>query len=437
VSAETIKINYTPRRLQQWLHTQFKRFNCLVAHRRFGKTYCVINELIMKALQNNMKNPHYAYIAPTYRQAKIIAWEYIKDFTATIPNVKAFEQDLRIEIRRPHMGDKITIFLLGSESPDSIRGIYLDGAVIDEMGDCDPEIWTKVVRPCLSDRLGWVIFIGTPKGKNAFFDLYKRFKKMQEKYPTEYFSAMLKVSVTKIIPIRELELSKLEMTEDEYNQEYECDFNAAILGAFYSKQMSKAQIEGRITNVPYQQGILVDTFWDLGINDMMSIWFRQKSGKEWHYIDYYENSNEGIPHYVDYIKNLDYIYGKHVLPHDAVARELGTGMTRQETFSKLGLRTIVQKRQNVMDGIEASRKRIELSWFDEKKCERGLECLRSYSREYDTKKGIFRNTPVHDWASHGADSFRLSSLDVRPGDDYAKVHELPRKAQGDYDIFGI
>lgn len=438
VDGNVITFPYAPRRLQTWLHQSFKRFNCLVAHRRFGKTYAVLNEIIMKALVEEQRNPHYAYIAPTYKQAKIIAWEYIKDFTKNIPGVKAYEQDLRLEIRRPDRGDKISIFLLGSETPDSIRGVYLDGCVLDEYGTCTPDIYSKVVRPALSDRLGWIIFIGTPNGKNHFYDIYRRFYDTQNSRPDQYFTAILKASVTKVVPESELELAKLEMSEDEYNQEYECDFFAAIQGAYYSKELNDARADKRITKVVHDPAALVDTFWDLGMDDKTTIWFRQKVGNEWHYIDYYENSGEGLDHYVKVIQDKrGYIYGKHVLPHDAAARELGTGVTREETLRNLGLRnTRIQKRQSVLDGIDASRVRLRTSWLDAEKCALGIEALASYTKKWDPKKQVFSKTPTHDWASHAADSFRISALDARPGDDINRIRTLPRMAEGDYNEFG-
>lgn len=194
--------------------------------------------------------------------------------------------------------------------------------------------------------------------------------------------------------------------------------------------------ENRITHVPYDRYALVDTFWDLGVDDSTAIWFRQYSGKEWRYIDYYEANDEDIPHYIEVLKSKGYNYGKHVLPHDAKQRSMQTNSTIQQTFEKLGLKTQVQKRGLVIDGINAARKRIDQAWFDADKCAKGIEALRCYSREYDTKRGVFKSTPLHDWSSHGSDSFRYSALDDRPGDDYKRVKDLPRQVDNDYDIFG-
>ena len=181
----------------------------------------------------------------------------------------------------------------------------------------------------------------------------------------------------------------------------------------------------------------MDTYWDLGIGDTTAIWFRQRLGNEYRYIDYEEHGGEGLAFYVKLIKDKPYAYGRHILPHDGAARELGTGKTRQETMLKLGLRTEIQKRQAVDDGIQASRSILPLSWFDTEKCARGLDCLLNYQREWDSKLNMFKNKPKHDWASNGADAYRISALDDRKSDfadNFGK--DLPRTAMSDYDILG-
>jgi hypothetical protein len=235
-----VSTGYVPRPHQKYLHKNFKRFNVVCAHRRFGKTVTVINEMIDRGLRNPLKNPQYAYIAPTYSAAKRIAWEYLKDFCKNIPNYSSNEQELRVDIYRPDTDDKIRFILLGSENPNNIRGIYLDGVIIDEYADCDPSIWTKVIRPALSDRLGWAIFIGTPKGRNHFYDIYHDTLKLPD-----WFHAMFKASETKIIPESELQAARDTMTDDEYEQEFEVSFNAALLGSYYAKTLSELNKIGR------------------------------------------------------------------------------------------------------------------------------------------------------------------------------------------------
>jgi len=264
---QTVQTGYQPRPLQHILHSNLKRFNVLVCHRRFGKTVFSINEMIDKGLSNMYHNPQYAYIAPTYKQAKMIAWEYIQDYTKKLPGYIINKSDLTIIIERQGMKkngkwikepDKIKYMLLGADNPDALRGIYLDGCVVDEYAQCDPALWGEIIRPTLVDRLGWVIFIGTPKGQNHF---YHRLIKAQEN--KSWYTIVYKASETGIIPIDELNEMKLDMTPSEYDQELECDFTAAILGSYYGHLIAKLDDDGRIGDYPYDTVYPVDTYWGI------------------------------------------------------------------------------------------------------------------------------------------------------------------------------
>jgi len=365
--------------------------------------------MIDQGLRCEHKNPQYAYIAPTYGQAKRVAWDMLKTFTENLPNVTRNEAELRLEIKRPWVGDKVRFMLLGAEKYDSHRGIYLDGSILDEYASMDPSVWAKVIRPTLSDRNGWAIFISTPAGQNHFFDIYK-----QGLEQDDWFTCVLKASETGIISASELRAARAVMSESEFLQEYECDFNAAISGSYYGEALKKVRESGRVTKVPYQPELEVETAWDLGINDMTSIWFFQRAGREFHFIDYYENHDHGLEHYVEYLKKQDYVYGTHWFPHDVMAKELGTGRTRQETLRSLGLKTIrVAPKQRLEDGINASRLALARSWFDAVQCERGLDCLQNYSRAWDNKEKVFSKRPLHNWASHGADAYRTFAQGYR------------------------
>ena len=342
MSVKHVSTGYKPRALQLLLHQRFKRFNVLVCHRRFGKTVLVLNEKIDRGLRCPLKNPQYAYIAPTYGQAKRVAWDYLKEFTKNIPGVIVNEAELRVDIPRPAMGDRVRFQLLGAENPGSIRGMYLDGAVLDEMGEMNGEIWGQVVRPALSDRLGWCIFIGTPKGRNLFYNLYIFAKtgKMPDEggeasVKDDWYAAMYKASETGIIPKSELEAARQTMTEDEYNQEYECDFQAALVGAYYGKEIKELEDTGKITSVPYEKVLGVETFWDLGISDATSIWFVQKYGREYRVIDYMEESNRDLHYFAKELKNKPYIYDMHTFPHDIEVRDFISGRTRKEVAEEL------------------------------------------------------------------------------------------------------
>ncbi len=436
VVEQKVFTGYLPRPLQDKLHYNLKRFNVLVMHRRFGKTIFALNEIIAQALRCDKRNPNYAYIAPTYGAAERIAWAALKEYTANIPGVETNEQKLRVTIDRPGKGDKITIVLLGAENPHAIRGIYLDGVVLDEFAVMDPVIWSQVVRPTLSDRLGWAIFIGTPMGKNHFADIYDH----AAKDPTNWFRAIYKSSETNILPASELKEARASMSEEMFNQEYECDFTAALVGAYYGKYLKKARDENRVTVVPHDKALMVDTYWDLGISDTTAIWIGQQFGKEIRWIDYIENSGEGVDWYVGELRRkqhqYNYNYGEHVLPHDANARDLGTGRTRIETLREYGLdglgRIRVLEKHLVKDGIDAVRMVLDRCWFDAGKCERGLTALENYRQKWDEKNKIYSSAPMHNWASHGADAFRIFAMGHREPIARNRGRELPRQASNDW-----
>lgn len=425
-----IYTGYLPRAHQDQLHRSLKRFNVLVCHRRFGKTVFAVNEIIDQAIRNEKRNPQYAYVAPNYGQAKRIAWQLFKDYCEKLPNLKINEAELRVEFDNGH--SRCKIFLLGAENPGSIRGIYLDGVVIDEYAEADPVVWSQAIRPTLSDRSGWAIFIGTPKGQNHFYDVYK----IAQKNKNDWFSKIYRASETKLIPFRELEAAKTAMSESEYKQEFECSFTAAMVGSYYGSHIEKAEREGRITKVPYERGFPVFTGWDLGIGDTTSIWFAQLIGKEIHLIDYVENCGAAIDWYVRELKARDYMYDYHYLPHDASARELQTGKSRVDALRTLGLNnTIVLPRHKVEDGINAVRMVLSKCWFDEKKCERGLNALKNYEQKWDSKNKTFSNRPHHNWASHGADGFRYLVMGFNEDRHSTYKKPLPTRAEYDYDPF--
>ena len=428
-----VSTGYKPRTHQAYIHMNVRRFNVFVCHRRFGKTHLALNEIIDRGLTNFRKDPQYAYIAPTYGQAKRVAWDLLKDYVKHIPGVVVNESELRVDVPRPSHGDRVRFMLLGAENPGGIRGMYLDGVVFDEYAEMVPEVWVEVVRPALSDRLGWAIFIGTPKGNNHFYETY-----INAQGKDDWFTAIFKASETQIIPESELAAAREIMSEEAYAQEYECSFTAALVGSYYGKEMAKAEEQGRITNVPYDPLLPVYTYWDLGVNDTTVIWFMQVlRGQEIRVIDYIEDSGVGLPDYAKRLKDLPYVYEEIMLPHDGAVKELGTGKSRQETLQNLmrGVPVRIAPRQSVADGINASRLLLAKCWFDESKCSRGIECLKHYEREWDSKNKIFRSTPKHNWASHGADAFRTAAMTLN--ENRASKEEkakFPRRSNGSFSV---
>jgi len=433
---------YVPRKLQEKIHTLLKRFNVLVCHRRFGKTVLAINEVVDKSLRCPRKNPQYAYFAPYYGQAKRVAWDYLKEYTKNIPGVTANEAELRVDIPRPGVngGDRIRIVLLGADNPGSIRGMYFDGVILDEFAEMDPLVWSQVIRPALSDRMGWAIFIGTPKGQNHFWDILK-VAKSKSGVDQDWYWGVFKASETGIVPAKELDDARAIMSPEEFEQEFECSFTAALIGAYYGKEMEAAQKAGRICEVPHDPAVPVDTYWDLGIGDSLVIWFIQQVGREFHAIDYLEDSGQALPHYVAELQKRaqrrgGYVYRDHILPHDAEARELQTGKNRIQSLRDLGVTAKVLPRHSVEDGINAARLLIPKVWFDAEKCARGIDALKNYERKWDAKNKIFSTKPLHNWASHGADGFRLVAMGNIDNSVRTRRDHLPDHTDSSYDILG-
>ena len=407
-----IVIPYEPRPLQEKIHNELKRFNVICCHRRFGKTVFAINHLIMTACEK--QEARLAYIAPTYRQGKAVAYDYLKEYTDPLMKLggKRHETELKVDL-----WNKSRIQIFGADNPDSLRGLGFDGVVLDEYALMSPRVWTEVVRPAVSDKLGYVIFIGTPMGHNQFWDVYDLAKRRGE----DWYAQLYRASETEVIPPEELEEARLTMPSDQYEQEFECSFQAAVSGAYYGKQIQQAEKDNRICDVDYDPSVDVETWWDLGIGDSTSIWFAQRTGDEIRLIDYYETSGESLAHYVNVLSDKGYNYGRHVAPHDITTRELGTGKSRLEVAYELGLDFEVCPRLEVDHGIEAVRNNLDNCWFDKNRCKYGIDCLRQYRKQFDDRMQTFKNKPLHDWASHGADAFRYGcSVDGPTRTDWLK-----------------
>ena len=426
-----VKIPYKPRSLQAEMHKSVKRWNVLVMHRRFGKTVWAVNHLIRHALTCELPRPRVAFVAPTFTQAKRIAWDYVKYYASVIPAVSFNETELRVDF--PNGG---RLMLLSAENPDSLRGIYLDLCVFDEFGMQNPRVWGEVVRPALSDREGAAVFLGTPAGHNHFFDLLEQAKSEEQEGSEQWYWKVVKASQSELVKKEELEAAKAQMTPEQYEQEYECSFTAAIIGAYYGKLLSDADDNGRVTRVPYDPAYPVHTAWDLGINDSTAIWFAQVfRGGSINVIDYYENSGVGLDHYAEILRQKDYHYGDHLAPHDIEVRELGSGKSRLETAFSLGIRFRVIPKMKIADGINAARMMLPKCFFDREKTYDGLEMLRQYRQEWDERKKVFRDHPRHDYTSHSADAFRYLAVGLE--NRQAAVRPAQKMAMNEYNPFTL
>lgn len=393
-----VVIPYAPRIQFSEFHRRQQRWAVIVAHRRAGKTVACINDAVKRAVVEKKERGRYAYIAPFYSQAKQVAWEYLKYFAAPLLQEEPRESELSVKLVTGQ-----TVRLYGGDNPNTLRGIYLDGVVMDEPADMKPSLWPEVIRPALTDRQGWATFIGTPKGKNSFWELWDH-----ARTSPDWFRLMLKASETKILPQEELDAARQMMTADQYAQEFECSFEAAIQGAIYGVWLREALEGGRIRDVAYNPALPVHTAWDLGFDDSTAIWFWQITYGEIRLIDYYESNGHGVPHYTDLIKAKPYTYGRHWVPHDA-ANELmaAGGRSIVNQMWEAGVKASVIPATSQQNSIEATRMTLPRCWFDEEKCAQGIEALRQYQFEFDEDKKTFKSKPRHDWASHGSDAFEI------------------------------
>jgi len=412
-----LKVQFPPlREHQRALYDHRQRFNVWVCHRRFGKTVLALYQLIADAYANTRPRPRYGYLAPLYRQGKVIAWDLLKHLTRQLPGTRINEAELRVDL----VGDR-RIQIFGADNPDALRGLYLDGAVFDEYAQMRPRIWSEVVRPALADREGWATFIGTPMGKNHFYDLYH-----QAQVDQGWHSALYTVEETQVLPDAELISARATMAPEQYAQEFQCSFESALVGSYYGAYLETAQAEARLTRVPWEPSVPVHLSFDIGVGDATAIWFVQAVGKMLHVIDYLEASDHGLEWYAKVIREKPYTLGRIFFPHDMQARDFSAdGRSRLAIAESLGLRpAIVVPRGDIGDGIAAVRTMFPRFLFDSEKCYEGLEALKAYR--------TWSDRPLHDWSSHAADALRCFAMgygeDEAP--DTTRYYQLPPAFMG-------
>ena len=413
-----LEFQYTPRNYQRPLveyifegGTSGKRA-VVVWHRRAGKDITLLNVLTTAALFDRVGV--YYYFFPTYGQGKKIIWEGIdgngRTFRSYIPQAaiaRTNETDMLIEFVNGSI-----LQIVGTDRFDSIRGTNPVGCVVSEYQDQNPRAW-ETVEPILAENGGWAAFAYTPKGHNHGFDLF-------EAAGTEpgWFREKLTIDDTKkddgspVIKREYIEsLRRRGVDEDFIQQEYYCSFDGSLQGSYYGHLITTARNEGRIKRVPWEPQLPVETWWDLGRNDMNVIWFSQSVGRTRRFIDYYENKNEGLIHYIKVVREKEYVYSAHVMPHDINVTEYSSNVKRIDTARSLGLTNIrVAPKLSVQEGIEAVRRMIPRSEFDDFRCKKGIYALSEYHKEWDEETRSFSETPVHDWSSNPADAFRTGSV---------------------------
>jgi hypothetical protein len=449
-------IEYAPRAWAIPFHNSFRRWIALVLHRRAGKTTAIINHhqryatddaletarlrhleptLSDRDIRQLLRARMYGHVMPSRVQAKTVAWDMLKYYASFINGAKPNESELYI--RYPN-GSKF--YLFGADDPDAFRGTAFSGLSFDEYSQQPENTFSEVLSKSLADHLGYAIFAGTIKGRDKLYKTYEA-----AKFSDEWFALWQDIDksleseggvTTKMLQRamaddRKLVLQGL-MTQADFDQEWYLSPEAAIKGAIFGKELAAARKEGRIMRVPYEPILPVDTWWDLGMNDLMAIWFTQtlRTG-EIRVLRYYENSGEGFPFYVRVLKEFGYVYGKHHAPHDIEVRELGTGRSRYEAAKLLGLKftPVPRMRTDVQgeleEGIHAARMLFPRCWFDERNCQAGLDAMLHYRRPWNNRLGEFTSGVVHDWSSHAADAFRLLGTG----------HAPPKETRGPRDIY--
>lgn len=411
--SDVLKIAYIPRKAFMGFHQRRTRFACMVCHRRAGKTVASINEIVHRAIYCKKKRPRYAYLAPLLKQGKKIAWEYLKEYTNGLEKKKPSESELTIVLR--HNDSEIGIY--GADNPDAIRGQYFDGVVLDEYGDMSPSVWGKVVFPTLSDRNGWAVFIGTFKGKNHFYRIFRRSQGLDLPegsdpvvWKARWYNLLLKASESGILPAEQLEIARGEMEDEEYRQEYECDPNAVVKGTYYARIIAQLEAKKQIyADIDLERDQPVDVYFDLGYGDSTAAWFIQPRFDGFAVLDYLEDHGKPLDFYFEELDKRGYRYGTIWLPHDAKAHTLAAKRTIVQQFLDNGYPIRIGPKLAVDDGIAAVRKILPKCHFHSR-CEEGVEALRAYKRDYDDEKDVYRDTPTHDWSSHGSDAFRYFAV---------------------------
>lgn len=400
MSRRKVLCPYKPRSWAIPFHQTTKRWMVLVVHRRAGKTTAALNFLQRSALTKNKST--YAYIAPTYKMAKGIAWSLLKEASRFVRGVKHMESELMVIYPN---GSRITLY--GAENPDRLRGIGLYGVVFDEYGMQPSNIFSEVIRPTLIEHGGYAIWIGTPKGKNEFYRLYEKHKD-----DAEWFVRHLTVDDTGIIAKDEIENSRKTMSHEEWLQEFYCSFDSAVKGAVYGTELHQARTENRVGTVPLQREYPVFTVWDLGVGPNLAIGFYQKINNQVHMIDYWQGThNDGIDVGINIVNSRGYNYGKHFAPHDMKQREITTGKTRIDYARDLGIDfRVIDNELMVNDGLQMGKFLFSRLWIDENRCERWLDAMGQYRWQWDEKRSAFDQKPYKDWTSHAADVHRYAAL---------------------------
>jgi phage terminase large subunit len=407
----TLPNNWSPRPYQRRLWDYLEKGGTRaieIAHRRWGKDDLILHRTAIAAFE---RPASYWHCLPEYEQARKAIWTAVNPHTGKRRIDEAFPPEIRASKDEQQMFIRFkngsTWQVIGSDRYNSLVGAGIAGVAFSEWALANPSSW-GFIRPMIEENNGWAAFITTPRGRNHAKSMFDMAMKSDR-----WFAEISDVHKTGALTKEQLDESLLEYCalygEDlgraQFEQEYLCSFNAAIMGAFYAREMAAVRSDGRIGEVLIDEDYPVHTAWDLGVRDSTAIWWFQVIGEQIRIVDFYMAHSLGLDHYAEIIEKKGYPKGIDYVPHDAKVKEWGTGRTRYEQMKSHGLNPFVLRMTTKMDGIASVRKTLPQCVFDEK-CEEGLSALEQYRREWDDEKKTFRDNEVHDWTSHAADAFR-------------------------------
>lgn len=364
----------------------------------------------------------YIHAFPKFNQAKRNIWNsvhqthqdeiisYLDHFPHEIIKQKN-SSDLTIKLF-----NKSVYCLMGIDGKNAevARGMNPRGIILSEYAYMDPQSW-YTIEPRITQNNGIAIFLSTPNGQNHFYQLYNTAKEN----PRDYFASCLTIEDTGCVPLSHIQQLREEgYPEDMIMQEYYCSFKRGAQGSYYGNIIQKARDEERLQTLPIHIDLPVHTAWDIGIGDSTAIWFVQElRNGTYNIINYYENTGEGLEHYVNYLNKFreskSIQYGKHFVPHDMANREFTSGVDRLQAAREFGYNMTVVPKKGIDEGIQAVRSILNLCSFDPKSCERGIKCLDFYRKKWNESLKVYYDEPLHDQWSHGADAFRMFAVGVR------------------------
>jgi len=378
-------------------------------HRRWGKDDIALN---LGACKAHERVATYWHMLPQQTQARKAIWQAVNPHSG----IRRIDEAFPLSIRKRTNDNEMFIefkngsfwHVLGSDNYDQLVGSPPAGITFSEWSLCDPTAWARL-EPILIENGGWAMFIYTSRGKNHGASLFEIAEKRDGWLALR--QSVLDTDVFTEEQLTEIRENLVMLYGDEegtalYNQEYMSSFDSAVAGAYYSSQLAKAEKQNRITYVPHDPALPVNTVWDLGIRDAMAVIYFQELGRELRVIDYDEYTGKGIPEMIQMVQSKPYTYNEHWAPHDIKVRELGTGKSRLEVASGLGFHFQEVRNIPVIDGINAARLQFARCWIDKAKCAKLIEALYNYRKDYDEKMQAYKDKPVHDWSCHGADAWR-------------------------------